>query len=72
MNSNSSNSGQKRELEDVIEEDPQAKHGDQGEAAHGGDQAGPESRSLRKRAIRAPPTEAPIEERNDAQQQRQG
>jgi len=43
MNSNSSNSGQKRELEDVIEEDPQAKHGDQGEAAHGGDQAGPNS-----------------------------
>ena len=43
MNSNSSNPGQKRDLDELIEHDPEAKHGDEGEAVHGGDQAGPNS-----------------------------
>lgn len=43
MNSNSSKSGQNRDLEDVIEQSPESKHGDEGEAVHGGDQAGPNS-----------------------------
>lgn len=43
MNSNSSTDGQKRDLEDLLEEDPQSKHGDEGEAVNGGDQAGPNS-----------------------------
>jgi hypothetical protein len=43
MNENSSNSGEKRNLEDVIEEDPQSKHGDEGESVKGGYQAGPNS-----------------------------
>ena len=43
MNSNSSTDGQNRHLEEILEEDPQSKHGDEGEAVHGGDQAGPNS-----------------------------
>jgi hypothetical protein len=37
------NSGDSHELEQVLEEDPQSKHGDEGEAVHHGDQAGPNS-----------------------------
>ena len=43
MSSNSSNDGQKRDLDDVLEENPESKRGDEGEAVHGGDQAGPNS-----------------------------
>lgn len=43
MDSNSSKDDQGRGIEDLIEEDPQSKHGDQGEAVHGGAQAGPNS-----------------------------
>jgi hypothetical protein len=43
MNSNSSDHGRKRELEDVLEDEPQSKRGAQGKAAHGGEQAGPSS-----------------------------
>ena len=41
MNGNSSNDGQKRDLDDAIEGDPQSKHGDEGKSVNGGDQAGP-------------------------------
>ncbi len=43
MDINSSKDGQKRDLEDVLGEEPQSKHGVEGEAVHGGDQAGPNS-----------------------------
>jgi len=43
MNSNSRNDGQKRDLDDVIEQDPESKHGDEGEAVKNGHQAGPNS-----------------------------
>ena len=43
MNSNSSKSSGNRDLEEVIEQDPESKHGDEGEAVHGGEQAGPNS-----------------------------
>lgn len=43
MNSSNSNSGQNRDLEDVIQQDPESKHGEEGEAVHGGGQAGPNS-----------------------------
>ncbi|HEX2802809.1 MAG TPA: hypothetical protein VHN55_02325 [Sphingomicrobium sp.] len=43
MNSISSNSDSRRDLEDVLEEEPQSKRGKQGQAAHGGDQAGANS-----------------------------
>ena len=43
MNSNSSNDGQKLGLEDVVEEKPEAKHGDDGQAANENRQAGPNS-----------------------------
>ncbi|MGE5564374.1 MAG: hypothetical protein ACM3ZV_13860 [Bacillota bacterium] len=43
MHINSSNDGQKRDLDQVLEVEPQSKHGDEGEAVHGGDQAGPNS-----------------------------
>lgn len=43
MDSNSSNRGQDRDLEDVVEQEPESKHGTEGEAVHGGDQAGPNS-----------------------------
>lgn len=43
MNKNSNNREQKRDLDEVLEEEPQSSHGDQGEAVHGGDQAGPNS-----------------------------
>lgn len=43
MNSNSTKHGSARDLDEAIEEDPEAKHGDEGESAHGGDQAGPNS-----------------------------
>lgn len=33
----------RRDLEEVLDEDPQSKHGDEGEAVHGGEQAGPNS-----------------------------
>jgi hypothetical protein len=41
MNSNSSTNHEN--LDDVIEQNPEAKHGDEGEAVHGGEQAGPNS-----------------------------
>lgn len=43
MNSNSSKDRQNRGIEDVMEQDPQSKRGDEGEAVHGGAQAGPNS-----------------------------
>ena len=43
MNGNSSNRDQKPELEDVLEQEPESSHGVEGEAVHGGDQAGPNS-----------------------------
>lgn len=43
MNSNSSNEHGKRGLEDLIDKDPQAKHGDEGHTANEGRQAGPNS-----------------------------
>ena len=43
MDSNNSNGSQNRGPEDLIEQDPQSKRGDEGEAVHGGDQAGPNS-----------------------------
>ena len=43
MNSNSRNDGQKRDLDDLIEENPESKHGDEGESANEGRQAGPNS-----------------------------
>ena len=43
MNSNSSNRGQQRKVEETIEADPQSHNGDEGEAVKGGRQAGPNS-----------------------------
>jgi hypothetical protein len=43
MNNNSNNPNGKPHLEDVAEDEPQSKHGRQGKAAHGGEQAGPNS-----------------------------
>jgi hypothetical protein len=43
MNSNNRNDGQKRDLEDVLEQQPESSRGDQGKAVDGGDQAGPNS-----------------------------
>jgi hypothetical protein len=43
MNGNSSNREQNRDLDDVLEHEPESSHGDQGEAANGGEQAGPNS-----------------------------
>ncbi len=43
MDSNSSKHGGTRDLDDVIEHDPQSKHGSEGEAAHGGRVVGPNS-----------------------------
>lgn len=43
MNSNSSSGGQQRNLDKMIEQDPQSRHGDEGEAVKGGREAGPNS-----------------------------
>lgn len=43
MSADSSNSNRKRDLDDVLELDPQSKRGTEGESVHGGDQAGPNS-----------------------------
>ncbi len=43
MNNNSKKSDRNRDLDDVLEEEPQSKHGKQGQAAHHGEQAGPNS-----------------------------
>jgi hypothetical protein len=43
MNNNSSKPDRNRDLDDVIENEPQSKHGRQGNAAHSGEQAGPNS-----------------------------
>jgi hypothetical protein len=43
MNGNSNNRGERRDLEDVLEHEPDSKHGVEGESVHGGDQAGPNS-----------------------------
>ncbi|WP_155264139.1 hypothetical protein [Sphingomonas segetis] len=43
MNGNSSNRDQRPDLDDVLEQEPESSHGDQGEAANGGEQAGPNS-----------------------------
>lgn len=43
MNSNSSNDDQNRDLEDVIEHDPQSKRGAEGKKANEGQQAGANS-----------------------------
>ena len=43
MDRNSSNRGQGRDLDDVMEHEPESKHGTEGEAVHGGDQVGPNS-----------------------------
>lgn len=43
MSSNSSNGNQENDLEGVLEEKPESKHGVEGEAVHGGDLAGPNS-----------------------------
>jgi hypothetical protein len=58
MNGNSKNHGGKRALEDVLEEEPQSKHGTEGEAVHGGDQAGPNSADAGRRE--APQTGDPM------------
>jgi hypothetical protein len=42
MNSNNSNRGQQRKVEEMIE-GPQSDNGDEGEAVNGGRQAGPNS-----------------------------
>ncbi len=59
MDSNSSNRGQDRDLEDVVEQEPESKHGTEGEAVHGGDQAGPNSADAGDRL--SPQTGEPIE-----------
>jgi hypothetical protein len=43
MNGDSSNREQTRDVEDVIDESPESKHGDEGESANEGRQAGPNS-----------------------------
>lgn len=43
MTGTSSKHGQKRDLEDVLEEHPEAEHGTQGEMANENQQAGPNS-----------------------------
>jgi hypothetical protein len=43
MTEASSKSGSTRDLEDVLEEKPESKHGEQGQAANGGEQAGANS-----------------------------
>ena len=43
MNGNSSSRDEKRDLDDVIEQDPESKHGDEGESANEGRQAGANS-----------------------------
>ena len=43
MDKDSSNGREKRDLEEVIDQEPDSKHGDEGQAAHGGEQAGPSS-----------------------------
>lgn len=43
MDKDSSIGSGKRDLDDVVEQDPESKHGTEGQAAHGGDQAGPNS-----------------------------
>ncbi len=43
MNQPSTNPDQKRNLHDVLEEDPSSKRGNEGESVDGGRQAGPNS-----------------------------
>jgi hypothetical protein len=43
MNNDSKNSDRKPDLDNVLEEEPQSKHGKKGQAAHHGDQTGPSS-----------------------------
>lgn len=43
MNSNSKKPDGKRDLEDVLEDEPQSKHGLQGQAKHNHERAGPNS-----------------------------
>ena len=58
MNDDSKNDGQKRDLDEMIKEDSQSKHGDQGETVNGGRQAGPNS--ARSGEPVAPQTGEPI------------
>jgi hypothetical protein len=59
MNGNNSKDDQRRDLDEVIEQQPQAKHGEQGEAANEGRQAG--ANSARTGEPIAPQTGEPIE-----------
>ena len=43
MSDTNSNPGQKRDLRDVLEEEPQSKHGKQGQASHDHESAGANS-----------------------------
>ena len=43
MSNNNSSGGNRHDLEEVAEKSPEAKHGNEGEAVHGGDQAAPNS-----------------------------
>jgi hypothetical protein len=43
MNGNSSNREQNRDLDDVLEHEPESSHGDQGEAANGGEPIAPQT-----------------------------
>lgn len=59
MAGDSKNDHGKRDLEDVLEHEPQSKRGTEGEAVHGGDQAGPNSADAGRR--QAPQTGEPID-----------
>lgn len=59
MTGNSKNHGGKRDLDDVLEHEPESKRGSEGEAVHGGDQVGPNSADAGK--PQAPQTGRPID-----------
>ncbi len=48
MTDTNSNDKQKRDLEDVLEDEPQSKHGKQGQARHDHERAGPNSQDYGK------------------------
>lgn len=52
MTGNSSKLERKRDLEKVLEDEPESKRGTEGKTAHGGDQAGPSSAEAGK--VQAP------------------
>ena len=59
MDGNSSNRDPKRDLDNVLEEEPESKRGMEGQAAHGGRQVGPNSDQAGK--PQAPQTGEPID-----------